>query len=161
MTNSGVAKELATTLADALVSCGPSVSAYLSDDIPGALSIPDSHAVARDCLGNAYAKAWREAYVSRFRAATVAGQEPELPDVASGIVDLIDGCDAAGAVILGASNAGNLDTFALSTLEWTCLDARLDPGDFLAAFPFPTSRATPSSVSVPGSTTTSPSARRG
>ena len=53
------------------------------------------------------------------------------------VVGIIAGCDAGGAVVLGASNDGNIDTFALSTLEWECLDSRITPDEFMAAFPFP------------------------
>lgn len=136
-TRSGVDDELAARLADALVDCGPSLRDRLSADLPGALHIPATHAAESECVTNAYVDAWREAYAERFGARPVEGEEPADPDVSDHVVGIVAGCRAGGAVVIGASNAGNLDTFALSTLEWECLDARIDPDDFLPAFPFP------------------------
>lgn len=135
-TPSGVSSELASALADALIECGPALAQYLGVDIPGALDIPDTHAVQRDCLTNAYAEGWRTAYQRRFRG-TPNDADPALPDISDSTKGMIAGCEAAGAVLLGASNSGHLDTFALSTLEWACLDVRLSPDAFIDAFPFP------------------------
>lgn len=138
-TSSQAGVDLAGALADSLLACGPSPQAYLNTDVPGSSSIPDSHAVQRDCLTNAYVDAWRDAYADRFSGATNVSEptEKRIPEIADAIVGIIDGCDAGGAVILGASNEGHLETHALSTLEWACLDARLEPAAFMPAFPFP------------------------
>ncbi|MEQ8841208.1 MAG: hypothetical protein RIB98_09515 [Acidimicrobiales bacterium] len=134
---SGVSSDLAAALADALVDCGPSLRDHLETDIPGALAIPGTHSVEADCVTNAYVEAWREAYAARFQSRVDTDEEPVAPDVSDRVVGIIAGCDAGGAVILGASNDGDLDTFALSTLEWECLDSRITPDEFLPAFPFP------------------------
>ena len=136
-TGSGVDRDLATALADALVECGPSLRTYLADDIPGALAIPGTHSVEAECVTNAYVDAWRDVYTDRFRDRVIADETPSAPEVSDRIVGIVAGCDAGGAVILGASNDGHLDTFALSTLEWECLEARISPSEFMPAFPFP------------------------
>jgi hypothetical protein len=129
-TGSRVGGTRADLLADALVECGPDVVARLHAEVPGSASIPASHAVEADCLTNAWVDAVRGAYADRFAG---RGGDPEAIDV----VAIIDGCDAAGALVLGASNAGELDLFALTTLEWECLVARLGADDFLEVFPTP------------------------
>ena len=136
-TGSDVDRELALALADALIECGPSLRDRLAEDIPGALAIPGTHAVEADCVTNAYVGAWHDAYAARFSDRVVADEEPTELDVSDRVVGIIAGCDAGGAVVLGASNDGNIDTFALSTLEWECLDSRITPDEFMAAFPFP------------------------
>lgn len=136
-TGSGVDRELATALADALIECGPSLRDRLAEDIPGALAIPGTHAVEAECVTNAYVDAWHDAYADRFSDRVIADEEPTELDVSDRVVDIVAGCDAGGAVVLGASNDGNVDTFALSTLEWECLDSRITPDEFMAAFPFP------------------------
>lgn len=136
-THSGVDDDLAALLADALVDCGPSLRDRLAVDIPGALHIPATHAAESECVTNAYVDAWRDAYTDRFTGRPVDDEEPSDPDVSEHVVGIVAGCRAGGAVVIGASNAGNLDTFALNTLEWECLDARIDPDDFMPAFPFP------------------------
>jgi len=136
-TGSGARSTLAATLADALIDCGPSLRAFLKADIPGALAVPGTHAVEAECLTNAYVEAWRDEYTDRFGDRVIADEEPVPPEVDDQIVGIIAGCDAGGAVILGASNLGHLDTHALSTLEWECLEARIGADDFLPAFPFP------------------------
>lgn len=136
-TGSGVDRELSLALADALVECGPSLRDRLAEDIPGALAIPGTHAVEAECVTNAYVDAWHDAYAARFSDRVVADEEPTELDVSDRVVGIIAGCDAGGAVVLGASNDGNIDTFALSTLEWECLDSRITPDEFMAAFPFP------------------------
>lgn len=131
--------DLASALADSLLTCGPSPQAYLNTDVPGSSSIPDSHSVQRDCLTNAYLEAWRDAYADRFSGATNVPEadDARIPEIADALSGIIDGCDAGGAVILGASNEGHLETGALTTLEWECLEARVDPDAFMPAFPFP------------------------
>lgn len=136
-TGSGVGKDLAGVLANSLIECGPSLRASLEDDIPGALQIPGTHALEAECVTNAYVDAWIDEYTDRFNDPLITDEEPVAPDVADRVVGIIAGCDAGGAVVLGASNDGNLDTFALSTLEWECLEARTTPDDFMPAFPFP------------------------
>lgn len=136
-TGSGVGDDLADVLADALIACGPSLRDHLAEDIPGALAIPGTHSVEAECVTNAYVDAWREAYARRFGDRVIADEDPVAPEVVDRVVGIIAGCDAGGAVILGASNDGNLDTFALSTLEWECLEARITPAEFMPAFPFP------------------------
>lgn len=136
-TGSGADRDLANALADALIECGPSLRDRLDEDIPGALAIPGTHSVEAGCVTNAYVDAWRDAYLDRFRGRVVADEEPTTPDVDDRVVGIVAGCDAGGAVILGASNDGNLDTFALSTLEWECLEARISAAEFMPAFPFP------------------------
>jgi len=136
-TGSGLSRDLAAVLADSLVDCGPSLRAALIIDIPGALAIPGTHAVEAECVTNAYVDAWRDTYTDRFRDRRVAGEEPEAPNVDDRIVGIVAGCDAGGAVILGASNEGHLDTHALGTLEWECLEARITADEFMPAFPFP------------------------
>jgi hypothetical protein len=138
-TSSTASRTVAAALADALVECGPSLRALLELDIPGASSIPVEFEVQNDCLTNSYVEAWRTAYTDRFRGASVVtdpttGSFPEITDATTA---MIAACDAGGAVILGASNEGNLDTHALNTLEWTCLVSRLDADSFMPAFPFP------------------------
>lgn len=134
-TSSGVGRDLAVALADALVDCSPDLSSALGTDIPGALSIPESHTAERACVVAAYEAARHDAYVERFDGGAV--DEPTPIDVSDRTVDIVAGCDAGGAVILGASNDGHLDTHALNTLGWECLVGRLDPDRFMAAFPFP------------------------
>ncbi|MEZ5245322.1 MAG: hypothetical protein R2707_09515 [Acidimicrobiales bacterium] len=136
-TASGVDRDLAIALADALIECGPSLRDRLGADIPGALAIPGTHAVEAECVANAYVDAWHDAYTDRFSDRVVADEEPVELDVSDRVVGIVAGCDAGGAVVLGASNDGNLDTFALSTLEWECLEARITPAEFMPAFPFP------------------------
>jgi len=138
-TSSDASTDLAATLADSLIACGPSLKAYLDADIPGSSSIPASRAVEGDCLTDSYVEAWREAYTDRFSGVTVVNepQEGRIPEIAGATTAMIAACDAGGAVILGASNEGNLETSALTTLEWTCLDSRLDADAFMSAFPFP------------------------
>jgi hypothetical protein len=138
-TSSSASPALAAVLADSLIDCGPSLRAYLNTDIPGSSSIPASRAVENDCLTNAYVEAWREAYTNRFSGATVVAEATEgrIPEIADVTTDMIAACEAGGAVILGASSEGNLETFALTTLEWTCLDSRIGADAFMPAFPFP------------------------
>jgi hypothetical protein len=136
-TGSGAGRDLSAALADALIECGPSLREKLDADIPGALTIPATFAVEAECVTNAYVDAWRDVYTDRFRDRVITDEEPVAPDVKDRIVGIVAGCDAGGAVVLGASNDGNLDTFALSTLEWECLEARITPDEFTAAFPFP------------------------
>ena len=126
-----------SALADALIECGPSLRDHLAADIPGALAIPGTHAVEAECVTNAYVDAWRDVYTDRFGDRSWPTRNRPLPDVQDRIVGIVAGCDAGGAVVLGASNDGNLDTFALSTLEWECLEARISPAEFMPAFPFP------------------------
>lgn len=138
-TSSRAGSALASTLADSLISCGPSLRAYLNADIPGYSSIPATHSVQNDCITNSYVEAWRTAYTDRFSGATVVteptvGRIAEITDARRGI---IAGCDAGGAVILGASNSGHIETARLHTLEWICLDSRVDPDAFMPALPFP------------------------
>lgn len=138
-TSSTAGADLAEVLADAYIDCGPSVRAYMNADIAGSSSIPATHAEAEECLTQAYTDTWRAAYADRYRGATVVTDpgNDRIPEVANAVVGLIAGCEAGGAVILGASNEGNLETSALSTLEWTCLEARTSPDAFMSAFPFP------------------------
>ena len=136
-TGSGLDRDLSIALADALIECGPSLRDRLAEDIPGALAIPGTHAMQAECVTNAYVDAWHDAYADRFSDRFVADEESVALDVSDRVVDIVAGCDAGGAVVLGASNDGNLDTFALSTLEWECLESRVAPDDFMAAFPFP------------------------
>ncbi len=136
-TGSGLGGDLADTLAGALIDCGPSLREHLASDIPGALAIPGTHSVEAECVTNAYVEAWRDVYTDRFQDRVVADEEPATLEVTDRVIGIIAGCDAAGAVILGASNDGDLDTFALSTLEWECLETRISPEQFLPAFPFP------------------------
>jgi hypothetical protein len=136
-TGSGADRDLAVALADALIDCGPSLRDHLAEDIPGALAIPGTHAVEAECVTNAYVAAWRDAYTERFSDRAVADEEPVALDVSDRVVGIVAGCDAGGAVVLGASNDGNLDTFALSTLEWECLETRITAAEFMPAFPFP------------------------
>lgn len=136
-TGSGVDRDLAVALADALIECGPSLRTHLGTDIPGALAVPGTHSVEAECVANSYVDAWHDAYTDRFGDRVVADEEPVAPDVKDRVVGIIAGCDAGGAIVLGASNDGHLDTFALSTLEWECLEARITPAEFMPAFPFP------------------------
>jgi hypothetical protein len=138
-TSSDASPALAAVLADSLIDCGPSLRAYLNTDIPGSSSIPADRAVENDCLTNSYIEAWREAYADRFSGATVVAEATEgrFPEIIAATTDMIAACEAGGAVILGASNEGNLETFALTTLEWTCLDSRIGADAFMPAFPFP------------------------
>lgn len=129
-TGSGVSSSLAGVLADALVECGPDVVQRLHDEVPGSGAIPAVHAAEAECLTNQYVAGVRESYASRFAGRGEGEHEVD-------IVPILDGCDAAGALAVGASNAGVLDFFALNTLEWECLDVRLEPDDFLPAFPTP------------------------
>lgn len=137
-TGSGVDGNLASALADALIECGQSLRDHLEKDIPGSLAIPGTHAVEAECVTNAYVDAWRSAYAERFSDRVIAEEDPVALDVSDRVVGIVAGCDAGGAVVLGASSDGNLDTFALSTLEWECLETRVTPADFMPAFPFPT-----------------------
>ncbi|MEM7142981.1 MAG: hypothetical protein AAF548_18305 [Actinomycetota bacterium] len=134
-TSSNASGSLAEALGDALVDCGPALSPSLDEDIPGATTIPGTHTTEYDCVVNAYVDAWREAYIDRFDGGSI--DEPTPIDVSDHTVAIVNGCEAAGAVILGASNAGNLDTFSLTTLAWECMVERLDADQFLPAFPFP------------------------
>ncbi|MDW3219334.1 MAG: hypothetical protein R8F63_12050 [Acidimicrobiales bacterium] len=134
-TSSNASDDLAAELADALIDCGPALNPHLDADIPGALSIPDTHLAEYDCVVASYIDAWRDAATNRFDGGRI--DEPTPIDVSNRTVSIVAGCDAGGAVILGASNEGNLDTHALNTLGWTCLDNRLDPDQFMPAFPFP------------------------
>jgi hypothetical protein len=136
-TGSGAERDLAGALADALTECGPSLREHLEEDIPGALAIPGTHAVEAECVTNAYVDAWRDVYRDRFSDRVVSDEKPVALDVSDRVVGIVAGCDAGGAVVLGASNDGNLDTFALSTLEWECLETRITPAEFMPAFPFP------------------------
>lgn len=134
-TSSNVSGDLARALADALIDCGPPLNPHLDADIPGALSIPGTHVTEYDCVIAAYIDSWRHAATNRYEGGRV--DEPTAIDVSGRTVDIVAGCDAGGAVILGASNEGNLDTHALTTLGWECLENRLDPDQFMPAFPFP------------------------
>lgn len=134
-TSSNVSDDLADALADALIDCGPALNPHLEADIPGALSIPGTHVAEYDCVVAAYIDAWRAAAINRYDGGRV--DEPTEIDVSGRAVDIVAGCEAGGAVIIGASNEGNLDTHALTTLGWECLDNRLDPDQFMPAFPFP------------------------
>ncbi len=138
-TSSDASPAVASALADSLVECGPSLRSALDTDIPGSSSIPAEFAAENDCLTNRYVDAWRTAYADRFRGATVVTEPTEgsFPEIIAATTGMIAACDAGGAVILGASNEGNLDTHALNTLEWTCLVSRLDVDSFMPAFPFP------------------------
>lgn len=135
LTSSNASRDLAATLAEALVDCGPKLDKALEVDIPGALAIPGTHVVEYDCVVAAYTDAWHDAYVDRFDGGSI--DEPTEIDVSDRVVDIVAGCDAGGAVILGASNDGHLDTHALNTLGWECLVNRLEPDRFMPAFPFP------------------------
>ena len=134
-TSSGVSRDLAAVLAEALIDCGPELDSHLAADIPGAPSIPATHTTERDCVAAAYVDAWHDAYLDRFDGRAV--DEPTPIDVSDRVVSIVAGCDAGGAVLIGASNAGHLDTHALNTLGWECLDNRLEPDRFMPAFPFP------------------------
>lgn len=134
-TSSDASAALASDLADALIDCGPALDPHLAEDIPGALSIPGTHVAEYDCVVAAYVDAWRAEYRDRFDGGAI--EEPTAIDVSDRGVDIVAGCDAGGAVILGASNDGHDDTFALNTLGWECLVDRLEPDQFMAAFPFP------------------------
>lgn len=136
-TGSGLGQELSGVLADSLIECGPSLRSHLSTDIPGALAVPGTHSVEAECVTNAYVDAWLDEYSDRFSDRVIADEEPVAPEVSERIVGIVAGCDAGGAVVLGASNDGHLDTFALSTLEWECLEARITAEEFMPAFPFP------------------------
>jgi len=136
-TGSNVDNDLAAALADSLIECGPSLRAFLEADIPGALMVPGTHAVEAECVTNAYVEAWRDVYTDRYSDRVITDEEPMAPDVDDRIVGIVAGCDAGGAIILGASNQGHLDTHALSTLEWECLEARIGSDDFMPAYPFP------------------------
>ena len=138
MTTSGAGPSLSEALSLALIDCGPSLQGPLGRDIPGAQSVPsDTHGAQRDCVINAYRDAWADAYEGRFAGIVVDDAEPTEVDVGDAVVGIIAGCEAGGGVMIGASNEGHLDTFALNTLEWTCLDVQLEPDQFLPAYPFP------------------------
>ncbi len=134
-TSSNASDDLASALADTLIDCGPVLNAFLDADIRGALTIPDTHTAEYDCVIAAYVGAWREAYTDRFDGGSIT--EPTAIEVADQAVSVVAGCEAGGAVVLGASNAGHLDTQALTTLAWECMDERLDVDQFMPAFPFP------------------------
>ena len=134
-TSSRAADDLAADLADSLIECGPALNPNLAEDIPGALSIPDTHVAEYDCVVAAYVDAWRAEFIDRYDGGSI--DEPTEIDVSDRAVAIIAGCDAGGAVILGASNDGHDDTYALNTLGWECLVNRLEPDQFMAAFPFP------------------------
>lgn len=136
-TGSGVGRDMSIALADALIECGSNLRDRLAEDIPGAIAIPGTHAVEAECVTNAYVDAWHDTYAARFSDRVVADEEPIEPDVSDRVVGIVADCEAGGAVVLGASNDGNVDTFALSTLEWECLDSRITPDEFMPAFPFP------------------------
>lgn len=139
-TTSFASAELADVLADAYIDCGPSIRAYMNVDIPGSSSIPATHAEAEECLTQAYEDTWRTSYAARYRDNIIAPEtnsDGRFTEVADAVVGIIAGCEAGGAVVLGASNEGHLETSSLSTLEWTCLEARISPDAFMSAFPFP------------------------
>lgn len=121
----------AEILAAALTTCGPAPMSMLTASVPGALAVPPSHAAPGECFVNAYLDALTDSYIDRFEGRTRAG--PHEPDLGAAL----RACDAAGALVLGASHAGHPEVSALTTLEWSCLVNRLPASDFESLFPFP------------------------
>lgn len=130
-TGSGASAAEADLLADALLGCGPSVGSLLGEAAPGSGSIPNSHATEAECLREEYGAGVRAAYTARFRSSNERGAH----DV--DVLGPIRKCDAAGAMILGASDEGLFEASSLSTLEWKCMVERLPASAFERAFPFP------------------------
>lgn len=130
-TGSDATSSEAEALAAALTACGSSPTSMLEADVPGALDVPPSHAAPAECLVNAYFDALRDSYVDRFAGRTRSG--PHEPDLTAAL----RACDAAGALVLGASHAGHPEVSGLTTLEWGCLVDRLPTSAFEAVFPFP------------------------
>lgn len=124
----------AETLATALATCGPSPTSMLAARIPGVLEVPATHAAPAECFVNAYVDALVESYTDRFTGRTRRG--PHEPDLRAAL----RACDAAGALVLGASNSGHPEVASLTTLEWECLVDRLPSSDFEPLFPFPDDR---------------------
>jgi hypothetical protein len=136
-TGNAILGDKADHLADALVTCGPSLRDRLVVQIPGTFSAPVSYATESECVINGYVEAWRTEYVDAFGVSKPADADPVIPTVDDKITSIIAGCDAGPALILGASHEGNFETRALATLEWECLVAELTADQFLPAFPFP------------------------
>ncbi len=130
-TGSEATSSEAEALAAALTACGSSPTSMLDTAVPGALDVPPSHAAPAECLVNAYIDALVDSYVDRFAGRTRTG--PHEPDLAAAL----RACDAAGALVLGASHSGHPEVSGLTTLEWDCLVNRLPASAFDAVFPFP------------------------
>jgi hypothetical protein len=121
----------AELLAGALAECGPSPAEMLATTVPGVLDVPPSHAAPGECFVNAYVDALVDSYADRFAGRTRRG--PHEPDLQTAL----RACDAAGALVLGASHAGHPEVSSLGTLEWDCLVSRLPASAFEPLFPFP------------------------
>ncbi len=128
---SGASSDEAALLGPALGSCGPSIDQMLEAAAPGASTIPASHESQAACLRTSYREGIIGSYTDRFESRDGTGRH---------IVDIrvpLQTCEAAGALLLGASHNGHVETGSLSTVEWGCLVNRLPASVFVSAFPFP------------------------
>ena len=130
-TGSGASGEEAVLLAEALATCGHSIRLMLGAAAPGIFAVPPTHTTEAECFATAYHEGIVSSYVDRFESRGGTGRH---------IVDIVIAlreCEAAGALLLGASHSGHLETSTLTTLEWECVVDRLPASVFEPAFPFP------------------------